>query len=106
MADDCSRNAHLFNNGECVYCLAPEIPDPAIMCDCGGSYYTAEQVRELVRAAKEQERERAARICDEMGEHWSAYKDTALLNGDVALSNAASGEPRAAEALARLIRKD
>jgi len=65
---------------------------------------STEALRQLVRGAVEQERERCARICDEMGEHWSAYKDTALLNGDVDLSNAASGEPRAAEALARLIR--
>ena len=50
------------------------------------------------------ERERCAVICDEMGEHWCAYKDTAQLNGDIALSIAASGEPRAAEALAALIR--
>lgn len=48
--------------------------------------------------------EEAALVCDEMGEHWAAYKDTALLNGDVALSNAASGEPRAAEFLAKAIR--
>lgn len=66
--------------------------------------YTATQMREYAILAVQKERERCARICDEMGEHWSAYKDTALLNGDYALSNAASGEPRAAEALARLIR--
>lgn len=53
-------------------------------------------------AAKE--REACAQVCDEMQEHWSAIKDTALLNGDVALSNALSGEPRAAEALAAIIR--
>lgn len=59
---------------------------------------------DCARMGAEAERERCAAICDEMGEHWSAYKDTALLNGDAELSNAASGEPRAAEALARLIR--
>lgn len=50
------------------------------------------------------EREACALVCDEMQEHWSAIKDTALLNGDVDLSNASSGEPRAAESLAALIR--
>ena len=50
------------------------------------------------------EREACAVVCDEMAEHWAAYKDSALLNGDVDLSNAASGEPRAARAIAALIR--
>ena len=63
-----------------------------------------DKVQDFVREHIFAERERCARICEEMGEHWSAYKDTALLNGDVELSNAASGEPRAAESLARLIR--
>jgi hypothetical protein len=54
--------------------------------------------------AEETEREACAKVCDEMREHWSDYKDTALLNGDVELSNAASGEPRAAEFLAQAIR--
>ena len=53
-------------------------------------------------AAKE--REACAQACDEMHEHWYAIKDTALLNGDVDLSNASSGEPRAAESLAAIIR--
>ena len=48
--------------------------------------------------------ERAAAICDEMQEHYAGYKDTALLNGDVELSNAASGEPRACEFLATTFR--
>ena len=60
-----------------------------------------ERFAELVAA---KEREECAVLCDEMLEHWSDYKDTALLNGDVSLSIAASGEPRAAEALASLIR--
>ena len=60
--------------------------------------------REAWDAATLAERERCAVICDEMQEHWCAYKDTAQLNGDIALSIAASGEPRAAEALAALIR--
>jgi hypothetical protein len=50
------------------------------------------------------EREQCAKVCDELGEYWAGYKDTALLNGDIALSNAASGEPRAAEAIAKAIR--
>lgn len=61
------------------------------------------RVAEL-EAALAAEREACAAICDEMAEHWSAYKDSALLNGDVELSNTASGEPRAAAALASLIR--
>lgn len=59
---------------------------------------------EFARLVEQETLERAALICDEMKEHWSTYKDAALLNGDMALSNAASGEPRAAEALANLIR--
>jgi hypothetical protein len=59
----------------------------------------------LVEAkAAEREREACAKVCDELGEHWGDYKDTALLNGDVDLSNAASGEPRAAARLATAIR--
>ena len=56
------------------------------------------------RAAVAAERESCAQVCEEMAQHWADYKDTALLNGDVQLSNAASGEPRAANALAELIR--
>lgn len=50
------------------------------------------------------EREACATVCDDLEQHWSDYKDTALLNGDVDLSNAASGEPRAARAIAAAIR--
>lgn len=50
------------------------------------------------------EREACAAICDELESFWSAEKDVALLNGDVALSNATSGEPRAARAIATAIR--
>ena len=50
------------------------------------------------------EREACAAICDELDSFWSAEKDVALLNGDVALSNASSGEPRAARAIAQAIR--
>jgi hypothetical protein len=48
--------------------------------------------------------EEAAKVCDEMEQHYSDYKDTALLNGDVDLSNAASGEPRACRFIAAAIR--
>lgn len=50
------------------------------------------------------EREACAVLCDEMLNHYTGFKDTALLNGDVALSNAASGESRACEFLASAIR--
>ena len=60
--------------------------------------------RACYEAGRTAEREECAKLCDEMRDHWSDYKDTALLNGDVALSNAASGEPRAAEFLAKAIR--
>lgn len=62
-------------------------------------------VQEIQREAMELEREACAKMCDEMAEHYADYKDTALLNGDIELSNAASGEPRAAVALASLIRE-
>lgn len=50
------------------------------------------------------EREACATICDELESFWSDEKDVALLNGAVALSNASSGEPRAARAIAQAIR--
>ena len=50
------------------------------------------------------EREACAAICDELESFWSAEKDVALLNCDVDLSNASSGEPRAARAIAQAIR--
>lgn len=56
------------------------------------------------QAAIKHEREACATICEELHEHYSGYKDTALLNGDVELSNAASGEPRACETIAAAIR--
>ena len=63
----------------------------------------ATDVDELVEAAKaagaKAERLACAAICDELERHWNDYKDAALLNGDVKLSNAASGEPRAARAI-------
>lgn len=63
-------------------------------------YWAAQGWQEAVR----QEREACLTICAELHEHYSGYKDTALLNGDVELSNAASGEPRACEAIAAAIR--
>ena len=70
----------------------------------GMAWGGASDLRRFADAAVKFEREACAKVCEEMGGHWSAYKDTALLNGDVALSIAASGEPRAAESLAMLIR--
>ena len=55
-------------------------------------------------AAVANERERCLTICEELEQHYSAIKDTALLNGDIDLSNAASGEPRACRAIAAAIR--
>lgn len=91
----------------------PELPKPSIRVDAFGDilptdgrrfvmgdFYTADQLLEAVR----QEREACLTICAELHEHYSGYKDTALLNGDVELSNAASGEPRACEAIAAAIR--
>lgn len=56
-------------------------------------------VFEFAQALLAAERQAVADICDELEQHWSEYKDAALLNGDVGLSNAASGEPRAARAI-------
>ena len=61
-------------------------------------------VFEFAKALLAAERQAVADICDELEEHWSEYKDAALLNGDVALSNAASGEPRAASGEPRAAR--
>ena len=71
-----------------------------------GAYtqHSMRRVKAAVAEAVRREREACAALCDEMHEHYSAYKDTALLNGDVELSNAASGEPRACEFLAKTIR--
>ena len=38
-----------------------KMPEPAVMCDCGGNYYTADQLRAAVLA----ERERCAKLADE-----------------------------------------
>lgn len=69
-----------------------------------GQYVTNDASREAaINAAHIAEqramRERVGTLCDELEQHWSDYKDTALINGNVALSNAASGEPRAARAI-------
>ena len=65
---------------------------------------TIDRLQRLVGRAAAAEREECAAICDELESFWSAEKDVALLNGDVALSNASSGEPRAARAIAQAIR--
>ena len=49
-------------------------------------------VFEFAQALLAAERQAVADICDELEQHWSEYKDAAL-------SNAASGEPRAARAI-------
>ena len=64
-----------------------------------GSKGLRADVFEFAEALLATERQAVADICDELEGHWSEYKDAALLNGDVALSNAASGEPRAARAI-------
>lgn len=63
--------------------------------------------QELLRFAKlvaKKEREALKSICEELEQHYSDYAVTALLNGDVDLSNAASGEPRACRAILDAIR--
>ena len=63
-----------------------------------------EDIEAAYNAGAAAEREACATICDDLESFWSAEKDVALLNGDVALSNASSGEPRAARAIAQAIR--
>ena len=46
-----------------------------------------------------------AKLCDEMEEHYSAIKDSALLNHDMQLSLATSGEPRACRFIAERVRE-
>lgn len=65
---------------------------------------TIDRLQRLVGRAAAAEREACAAICDELESFWATEKDVALLNGDVALSNATSGEPRAARAIAKAIR--
>lgn len=62
--------------------------------------HTAQQLQQAVARAIEE----CAVICEELETHYTDYASTALLNGDVALSNAASGEPRACRAIAAAIR--
>jgi hypothetical protein len=59
---------------------------------------------EIWQAAERQALERAAHLCDEYGALMANEKDSALLVGKLDLSNAMSGEPRAAEFLAKSIR--
>jgi hypothetical protein len=75
--------------------------NPIAECLSCGPLFTADQLAQAVV----EERERCARICEELYEHYSAVKDTALLNGDIELSNAASGEPRACLVIATAIRR-
>ena len=75
---------------------------PAVMLAGLRADFETAHARMMTSAAVE--REACAAICDELESFWSAEKDVALLNGDVALSNASSGEPRAARAIAQAIR--
>lgn len=59
---------------------------------------------EAIEAAYRMGLEDAAKLCDEYGDLMHAEKDSALLVGKVDLSNAMSGEPRAATFLAEAIR--
>lgn len=65
--------------------------------------YERAEVRDAA-AARRAAFSQAAQICEEMGEHWGGYRDTALLNGNIELSMAASGEVRAADFLAEQFR--
>ncbi len=47
-----------------------KMPEPAVVCDCGGNYYTADQLRAAVLA----ERERCAKVCE--AEHVLESLDT------------------------------
>lgn len=42
-----------------------QLPEPAVLCDCGGNYYTADQLRAAVLA----ERERCAKECERHTTH-------------------------------------
>lgn len=85
----------------------PALPEPDVIgytCIGDNDAYSPAKLREHGKVCARAALEWAASICDEMTAHWASYKDTALLNGDVELSNAASGEPRAGEFLATAIR--
>jgi hypothetical protein len=66
--------------------------------------YAKEAARDAWQASRRAALEEAAKVCDEYGELSAAEKDSALLVGKIELSNAMSGEPRAAEFLANAIR--
>lgn len=93
MASEAGINVSLYDMGA-ASCVFSE--------GCHG--VARDEFQKFARACYEAGREECAKVCDEMRDHWSDYKDTALLNGDVALSNAASGEVRAAEFLAQAFR--
>lgn len=62
------------------------------------------EVQAFAQLVRNEALEECANVCDEMHEHYTGLKDTALLNRDVDLSNAMSGEPRACEFIAQQIR--
>lgn len=70
----------------------------------GGENHTALFTESQMQQACADALREAAELCDELETHYSGYAHTALLNGDVALSNAASGEPRAARFIAEKLR--
>ena len=57
-----------------------KMPEPAVVCDCGGNYYTADQLRAAVLA----ERERMAdRVMQELGDTgWAKDIAAAIREGD------------------------
>lgn len=72
--------------------------------ECGYFDLRTDAVWQAWCASADATREECAKVCDELEEHYSGYKDTALLNGDIELSNASSGEPRACRFLAEHFR--
>jgi hypothetical protein len=53
----------------------PKMPEPAVMCDCGGNYYTASQVLSLQRDTWMRAMEVAAKVCDEHAMSYLNRKD-------------------------------
>ena len=99
------------------YKLYDELGDyavPHMVLDEKGEYILFGEIEAMQARIKELESERVqirndaieecATVCDEMEEHYAAYASTALINGDVQLANAASGEPRACRFIAEKLR--
>ena len=71
----------------------------------GWTYFERENTRRAWNAAKREALLEAAGMCDELEVHYSGYAATALLNDDLQLGLAASGEPRATRFIGEKIRK-